>query len=163
MALPNTVPRALATVLTELLDGASWNAGWVLNPGDPGLLRSLDLCSAAEASAVPPAGGGSIAAHVDHLHYGLELLNRWAGGEDPFGDANFGASWGRLTVSDEEWASRREALRREAYAWRDAIQRRTDATQEDLTSIVASIVHLAYHLGAIRQVDRVIAGPSARD
>ncbi|HXE80100.1 MAG TPA: DinB family protein [Vicinamibacterales bacterium] len=163
MTLPDIVPRALVTVLNELLDGASWDAGWVLNPGDPGILRSLDLLPAEAASAAPADGGSSIAAHVDHLRYGLELLNRWAGGEEPFTEANYGASWRRAVVDDEEWAARRQALRREACAWREAIERRVDANQEDLTTIVASVVHLAYHLGAIRQIDRLTAGPPAAD
>ena len=163
MTMPEPVRRTFVRVLSELLDGAAWDAGLVLNPGDPGMLRSLDQCSSAEASAVPPAGGASIAAHVDHLAYGLELLNRWIGGEEPFADANYAASWRRVTVSDSEWASRRETLRREAYAWREAIQRRADMTEEELTTIVAGVVHLAYHLGAIRQIDRVIVGPAARD
>ena len=33
--------RALSTVLRELLEVAAEDAGWVLNPKDPGLLRSL--------------------------------------------------------------------------------------------------------------------------
>jgi len=163
MTMPEATRRALLRVLVEVTDGAAWDAGWVLNPGDPGLVRSLDQCSAAEASAVPPTGGASIAAHVDHLRYGLELLNQWIGGEDPFAGANYGASWRRVSVSEDEWAARREALKREAHVWREAIARRTDLSEEDLTTIVSSIVHLAYHLGAIRQIDRVIAGPAARD
>jgi hypothetical protein len=31
----------------------------------------------------------------------------------------------------------------------------------DLTGVVASLVHMAYHLGAIRQIDRQARGPKA--
>ena len=68
--------RAVATVLDEILLGSTPDAGWLLNPGDVGLLRSLDALTAADASAPPAAGGAPIAAHAHHLRYGLELLVR---------------------------------------------------------------------------------------
>jgi hypothetical protein len=43
----------LAKLLTELVDGAPRTGGFMVNTGDPGLLRSLDGLSAAAASAVP--------------------------------------------------------------------------------------------------------------
>jgi hypothetical protein len=158
--------RALLNVLNELVDGAAKEAAGVLNPEDPGILKSLDALTAEEASAVPAGGGSSVAAHVEHLRYGLELLNRWSRGEEPFADADYSASWRHVTVSEAEWASRREALRREAYAWREAIAYQPGTrtlSDVELTGVISSIAHLAYHLGAIRQIHRATRGPSARD
>jgi hypothetical protein len=31
----------------------------------------------------------------------------------------------------------------------------------ELNGVIASVAHLAYHLGAIRQIDRTIRGPEA--
>jgi hypothetical protein len=152
---------ALLNVFNELIDGSAPESAWVLNPEDPGLLSSLDRVSAEEASAVPWNGGPAIAAHVDHLRYGLELLNRWSRGEEPFANADYGASWRRNTVSHGEWASLREALRCEAYDWRRAIKEPRDLSRTELSGIVASIAHVAYHLGALRQIDRSTRGPSA--
>ena len=157
------VPSVLLTILKELVEGAEPGACWVLNAQDPGLLASLNRLSAEEASAVPAGGGASIAAHVDHLRYGLELLNRWSAGENPFVNADYSASWDRLTVSKVDWASRREALHSEAYAWMEAIKRPRDVSDFELTGMVASVAHLAYHLGAIRQINRSTRGPAARD
>jgi hypothetical protein len=158
---PNLVHRALATVLGEILDGAAPDAGWLLNRRDPGLLRSLDSLTAEQASAVPPGGSSSIAAHVDHLRYGLDLLNRWARGESPFADADWAASWRRLEVSDDEWAGLRERLRAEARQWQDGFGALLDRGEEELTGVIAGAAHLAYHLGAIRQIDRATRGPTA--
>lgn len=155
------VLQALATVLTELLDGSKTKESWVLNPQDPGLMKSLDKMPATQASAVPVQGGASIAAHVDHLRYGLGSLNRWTQGEQPFADADYSASWERITVSESEWAERREALRAEASRWRDAMTNPREMTEFELTGVVASVVHLAYHFGAMRQIDRSMRGPSA--
>lgn len=153
----------LVTLLDELLDGAGPDAAWMLNPTDPGLLASLAGLSAERASAPPAGGGGSIAAHVDHLRYGLQLLNRWSAGEEPFGDANYSASWERGTVSESEWRARLDELRREAAAWREAIQQPREVTPMLLTGMISSVAHLGYHFGAIRQIDRAARGPAAAD
>lgn len=157
------VPRALATLLHELVDGSAPEAAWILNPEDAGLLRSLDALSAPAASALSPATGSSIAAHVDHPRYGLELMNRWARGESPFADADYGASWRRLTVTESEWVALRDRLRAEARRWIEAVQRPRALDDIELTGIIASVAPLAYHLGAIRQIDPSARGPLARD
>jgi hypothetical protein len=163
MQVPEGVRNALARVLRELIDGAEADAGWALNAGDRGLLASLEALSAAAASA-RPNGRSSIAAHVDHLRYGLELLNRWAGGEkDPFAAADYGASWRRQHVDDAAWRELRDALARQAQTWLVAIQQRREIDEVELTGMIASAVHLAYHLGAIRQIDLAARGPLARD
>ena len=162
MAEPEVL-NAVLKVLNELVEGSAPDEAWVLNPEDPGLINSLHKVSAEDASAVPSGGGASIAAHVDHLRYGLELLNRWTRGEKPFADADYGASWRLGAVSEGEWASRLEALQREAYAWREALKHSQGFTDVELTGVVASAAHLAYHLGAVRQIVRATRGPSARD
>ncbi len=150
------------TLLNEVLCGPAPEAAYFLNPGDAGLLTSLDRLSAAQASA-PAPGGASIAAHVDHLRYGLELLNRELAGERAFDDADYSASWRRMTVSDREWRERREQLTAEANRLREIVHHRRGLGGTDLLNLVAIVVHLAYHLGAIRQIDRATKGPPARD
>ena len=56
---------SLIKVLSEILDDAT-SAAWLLNPGDPGLLRSLDNLSAAMACN-PATEVPTIASHVDHV------------------------------------------------------------------------------------------------
>ena len=65
----------LRVLYAELIDGAPESGAYMLNKGDAGLLTSLDNLSASAASK-SGAGGASIAAHVDHLRYGLSLMNR---------------------------------------------------------------------------------------
>lgn len=162
--MPASLPTALSTILAELLDGAPADVAFVLNPGDQGLFESLHRLTAAAASTVPAGGTSSIAAHVDHLRYGLELLNRWSAGEDAFADADYAASWQRVSVSNEEWEALLVALKREAGKWQDFVRSSTAvADQVELNGLIASIVHLAYHLGAIRQIDRATRGPTAPD
>ena len=152
--MPTGMHRAVSTLHGELLDGSATEAAWNLNPEDPGLLRSLDQLSAVAASSAVPGGGSSIAARVDHLRYGLELLNRWSHAGNPFADANYGASWRRLDVSDREWAALRDQLRAEAHRWLDAARQPRDLRDVEWTGVLASVAHVASHVGAIRHIDR---------
>lgn len=152
-------------LLSELVHGSpNPDAGtYMLNRGDTGLLKSLDKLPAPVASATS-GGGVSIAAHVDHLRYGLSLLNRWAAGEArPWEGADWKASWRTITVSDDEWRALRESLRREAEAWLEALRVPRDLGEAELTFVAGSIAHLAYHMGAIRQIDRGARGPTAEE
>lgn len=159
-----SIHYTLIKLLTELLDGQPGREGYILNGGDVGLLRSLDKLSAAAASARAPGGGASIAAHVDHVAYGFGLFNRWSRGEkDPFSSADWSASWTRPTVGDAEWQALRQHLREEARAWKEALAQPRAVSPIELNGMVASIVHLAYHFGAIRQIDRSIRGPLATE
>ena len=157
------LPDTLTTLFTELVDGAATAPSYILNPGDAGLLRSLDRLSAAEASAVPPSGA-SVAAHVDHVCFGLSLMNRRAAGDaDPFIDADWTASWQRTAVTDGEWARLRADLRDEAHRWRAALGTPREADAPALAGLVASVAHVAYHLGAVRQIARATRGPAATE
>jgi len=150
--------NTLSTLFGELVNGAAKDGAYILNADDEGLLRSLDKLSAHAASALT-ATGSSIAAHVDHLRYGLSLMNRWSAGENPFGTADWSTSWKKTTVSDEEWRTRRAELRTEATRWLEALRTPRDLQPIELNGIVGSIAHLAYHLGAIRQIDQATRGP----
>jgi hypothetical protein len=145
--------RALSKLLNEIFDGPPGNEAYLLNPGDPGLLRQLESIDARAASTRPMPGKTTIASHIDHVHYGLTLLNRWAAGEaNPFADADWEASWRRTTVSDDQWRALRDNLGREAESWREHVATRTAWEDISAAGALASAAHTAYHLGAIRQI-----------
>ena len=154
--------NTLSTLFAELIDGASQSEAYMLNRGDAGLLRSLDKLSATAASA-PTPHGSSIAAHVEHLRYGLSLMNRWAAGENPFDDADWTQSWRKTRVYAAQWKQLREEFADEAHRWLESLNKPREVGQSELNSVVASVAHLAYHVGAIRQIDLSARGPSAED
>ena len=155
----------LHTLFREIVHGSPEPSArtYLLNRGDTGLLASLDRLSAAAASSTHD-GGGSIAAHVDHLRYGLSLLNHWAGGTLPQAkDMDWTASWRKNVVSDAEWQALRAELRREADAWANVLHTPREVSDVEAGWMAGSVAHLAYHLGAIRQLDRATRGPTAED
>jgi|SRR5687767_1359939 hypothetical protein len=157
------VAGPINTLLNELVRGTPPTGGYMLNRNDVGLLASLERLSADEASEIID-DGSSIAAHVDHVVYYTSLMNRWAAGEkNPWRDADWKASWKRSSVTQESWATLRIELERALRRWSDAIAEPREVSETELTGMVSSVVHLAYHLGAIRQMDRKIRGPSANN
>jgi hypothetical protein len=160
--MAQTIHQSLAILFSELVDGAAADGGYMLNRGDPGLLRSLDGVTATEASTPATPGSASIAAHVDHVCYGLELMNRWSDGErDPWSGADWAASWRRGAVNDKEWTALRERLRAATRRWHAALQQPREMSAIEMNTVVGSVAHLAYHIGAIRQINRTTQGPKA--
>jgi hypothetical protein len=145
--------RALSNMLTEIVDGPPGQEAYLLNPGDSGLLRQLDTIEASVASQRPMSGKPTIAAQVDHLHFGLSILNRWAAGEaNPWAGADFTASWQRNTVTEDQWQTLRDGLRHEADRWRKVVATRTSWDDTSAAAALSTAAHTAYHLGAIRQI-----------
>lgn len=151
--------RILENLFGELMHGVSGKGGFMLNVGDRGLLRSLERLSPSEASALTPTGS-SIAAHVDHIRYGLSLMNRWSVGEDPFTDANWTNSWNNTTVTEAEWEALRIQLRDEGARWLVVLRTPRAVEGFELSGMIGSIAHLAYHMGAIRQINTNARGPA---
>ena len=162
IAMRYNIHDSLTTLFAELVDGHSGPPGsaFILNSGDVGFLRSLDALSAADASH-SMNGGATIAAHAQHVRYGLSLMNRWASeGGDPFSDAKWDEAWKTSRVTDAEWAEIRDGLRDEAHRWLRVLGAPRDVSKAELTGMIAeSVGQIAYHLGAIRQIGVSARGP----
>ena len=157
----NHIGTTLATLFKELIDGVPRDPSYMLNTGDVGLHGSLEKLSAEDASRAS-LGGASIAAHVDHLRYGLALMNQWQSGvKNPWANADWTASWKIHAVTDAEWNRLRRELRSETQRWLDALGDAQPTDETQLTYMIASIAHLAYHVGAVRQIDKGTRGPTA--
>jgi hypothetical protein len=156
----NELSASLSRLFAELVNGAPEGGNaFILNSGDVGLLRSLDTLSADDASQ-SVQDGATIAAHARHLQYGLSLMNRWAhAGGNPFADATWDEAWKTSRVDDSEWRSIRGGLQQETTGWLEVLGSPRAASEEELAGMIASVAHLAYHLGAIRQIAKGARGP----
>src|SRR5688572_31461950 len=143
-----TLASALTTIFSELTEGVNSPGGaYILNSGDAGLLRSLDGLPVADASR-SLTGGATVAAHAQHLRYGLSLMNRWAReGGNPFADATRDEAWKTTVVTDAEWTEIRNGLRDEVLRWKESLATPREVTKAELCGVIGSVAHLAYHLG----------------
>jgi hypothetical protein len=126
-----------------------------------GLIGTIEGLGAADASR--PLGGGdplSLASHVDHVRFALNLANRAAKGEHPYKDANWARSWDTRKVDDAEWRALVAALRKEYEDFRLVLSAgKAWDDQQFLTGALGLIAHGAWHLGAIRQALGLIKAP----
>lgn len=159
MILTDDLSSALAGLFSELVHGASSTGAFVLNSGDEGLLRALDALTA-EAASKNVSGGATVAAHVAHLQYGLALMNQWASrGGNPFAKADWSQAWQVGEVTQQEWTELRHGLATEADKWHGVLSQPREVSPPELSGMIGSVVHLAYHLGALRQIEPRLRGP----
>ena len=87
-------------------------------------------------------------------------MNRWAKeGGNPFADAKWDEAWKTSGVTATEWDAIRDGLRHETADWLQVLKTPREVAEVDLSGIIASIAHLAYHLGAMRQINKDARGP----
>ena len=62
-------------------------------------------------------------------------------------------------MDSRAWDEIRNGLRDETQRWLGVLREPREATDVEISGMVASIGHLAYHLGAIRQIGKSARGP----
>lgn len=150
------VVRQLLVVLRESLDGPSgpWTH-FVDNRPGAGFLGALDPLSAAEASR--PVGGSSIAAHVHHIAFGMEVSAASLAGDNEHRD--WSQSWIVSSVDEAAWKALVARFRAEYANLIGAIETHGAANEEALGAAIGVIAHVAYHLGAVRQKLATVKNP----
>ncbi len=135
-------------LLTETFESVQ---GAYLDPGTS-LFETLAEISAAQASQ-PMGNCATIAAHVAHSHYYLEVLEDRMFGRD-LSTVNWEQIWDEVSaVNEAEWAAQIGDLKT-TY---ERIKGHLDNADEwqgitELSSMLGIIAHSAYHLGEIRQM-----------
>ena len=62
-------------------------------------------------------------------------------------------------VDASQWGEIKKGLRAETARWLQVLKTPREVAGIEFTGLVSSIAHLAYHLGAIRQIDKAARGP----
>jgi hypothetical protein len=158
---PERLGEALVALLEEIHVGPpDPRSTWVTtNEPASGVLGTLERISAEVASRPPAPGMNTIAAHAEHLRYSLELAARALAGEDAYASADWAASWRTQVVDGPTWDRLRRAVREEHHRLLRAIRDRRDWSDRDvLWGVLALVGHGGYHLGAIRQIARLLKG-----
>lgn len=140
--------NSLLTLLTEACQSVK---GYFLDP-KTSLFETLSEISAAEASI--PVGGrcATIAAQVTHVNFAMEVSERYflTGKNEPY---DWGEIWRTVSeISPAEWAALQNRIRETYQRLCKIIENHHRwETQSEMTEGINLIVHIAYHLGEIRQ------------
>lgn len=135
---------------TAFLDGTKADGS-----GNHGLLATLARLSAGEASR--DVNGTSVAGQARHTALHMEVVVRWErdGDRGPF---DWQGSFLPMEVSTQEWVGL-QARVRQAYDDLVAFARTQadpPATGDATGGLAGAIAHVAYHLGAIRQMVKAL-------
>jgi hypothetical protein len=138
----------LSSVLREAVEGPSGDWAYFIDKQpDAGLFGALAGVSAADASR--PVGGSTIAAHVHHVAFGMDVTAAAVHGDrDP---RDWTLSWRVTTVDESGWDDLRARLRRAYDGLRRAFEAHALLDDVSFGEAVGGIAHIAYHLGALRQ------------
>ncbi|MCX7784306.1 MAG: hypothetical protein N2318_11775 [Meiothermus sp.] len=147
-------------VLKEALEGGEPGQGTAFLDGtspdgrsNHGLLATLNALSAEQASK-PTALGMSVAAQAAHTAFHMEVTVRWAHGDQ--GPFDWKASFGPGSVSEGEWEALRARVRA-AYADVVNLAKNTPSWEgNEPSGLAATLAHVCYHLGAIRQIIKLV-------
>jgi hypothetical protein len=142
--------------IVELLEETFDKVKGIYLDGGTSLFETLSSVSAEEASIPITASGTSIAAQVDHIRFYLEANRDYIRGVDR-GKIDWKQSWRDNEVSPEEWQQLIVNLREERDRFVELLNNFEDWTKQgNLLDTISAAVHSAYHLGAIRQILRVV-------
>jgi hypothetical protein len=125
-------------------------------------LETLDQVTPEEAYRRAAPRSGSIAAHVKHVIFYLQVMQRALRGET-LEKLNWREIWeADRPVSAEEWRAIVAELRGELASLRALLNEPATWEREDAPGeSMAIVVHTAYHLGAVRQALMVIRAQAA--
>lgn len=157
MPTSETLTTAVRQLLKEAFGGAEGGNSWFVD--DAGLLATAHALSAEQASRAPTAGGATIAAHIEHVRWFVALLNAYARGERP--PIDWGSSWSVREVDADGWPELLAALEREARELQDHLDAGIDLDDaQRVMTILATVAHVAYHVGAVRQMAKAVTAGS---
>jgi hypothetical protein len=157
-AVPTLIDQYRETFEGEVTPGMCW-----ITDGTPesAVFGAIEALGPEQAFASPAPGARSIAAHVAHLRFALDLTAERMRGANP--PADWAGSFDFADATPSGWESLKQDLRR-AYDSVLAIlqESRGRSVQElppiNLVGLAAMTAHNAYHLGAIRQIALVVRG-----
>jgi hypothetical protein len=92
----------------------------------------------------------------------MSLLRRWADGEkNPWADADWSTRWKQMRVTEQEWRELLREFQVTSEKWSEVLRTARPVDPAEFTGLIGTVVHLAYHIGAIRQIDRATRGPAS--
>ena len=146
------IRETLSALLVETFQSGNNPEGTMYLDRGAGLFDSVADVSAEQASQEVIPGGTTIAAQVKHSLYYLEVLERYMQGETP--KANWAESWHLQEVDESAWHALQENLKTTYERISASLQ--TQDEWDTLEDGFAIAIHTAYHLGAIRQMLKLV-------
>jgi hypothetical protein len=136
-------------LLRETFEGGLPGQGTQYLDHSSGIRSTLAQVNAEQASRRPD-GHPSIAAHARHMNFHMRVTSEWIEGDHSKRD--WPASFEPQTVTEAEWKQLKQDLEASRGELVRVLQSLTPERFDEEGAAMGAIAHLAYHLGAIRQL-----------
>lgn len=157
--MPDTVrtedfTNNLLTLLIETFESPQRSSSAYLDQ-NTGLFDTLNKLSVEQAAKPVTEGGTSRSGQVKHITFYIDVLEQIMDGLNR--EADWQGSWQVGEVTPEVW----DTLKADLKTSYERLSQRLNTTStwgdEEVGDSMAILVHTAYHLGALRQIVRVVA------
>lgn len=113
------------------------------------IFETLATLTAEEASKPISAQCATVAAHVAHMDFYMNVTLRWMRGERP--QVDWSEVWRTVsTVTEAEWQDSQQKLRVTYSAIQDLARNTLWQSRDEIGGAMGLLAHNAYHLGEIR-------------
>jgi hypothetical protein len=117
-----------------------------------GLFETLRDLDAETASSKGAPGQNTIAAHAEHVRFHLAATNAFLRGKQE--KLDWAESWKVQRLDDPQWRRLQDALEREYKTLRTFASEQQSWDEQAVGGAIGLLAHVAYHLGAIRQLHK---------
>ena len=142
--------RNFAFLLEETFASPERPGGTAYLDQRAGWYPTLESLTANDVSRPLVPGGTTIAGHVEHARFHLEVVLRYMRGSDE--RADWAHSWRVHEVTEESWQALRAAFVETAERALRALGEVETWGDREVGGAFATVAHAAYHLGAVRQM-----------
>ena len=142
------------TLLKETFEGPPPQTASAYLDQGAGLFQTLESINAEVASRSVKPGAPTIAAHCNHVRFYITALDGFMRGT--LDKVDWKESWRVQTVNPSEWERLKKELRQAYMTITEYLQSVESWGDTPIGDGMAIVTHTAYHLGAIRQLVRML-------
>jgi hypothetical protein len=144
--------KSVLYLLRETFEGSPVGQGSAYLDRGVGIFSTLDKLSAEQVSRELAAT--TIAAQTEHAKFYLDRLCEFMTGRTE--RVNWEQSWLIDEVNDAEWIALRESVRKSYENTLRCFAGIEDWSEDNVGMAIGMVAHTAYHLGAIRQIAKLV-------
>lgn len=146
----DTYQRTWLQMLAEAFGVSDSPHAFFMDNGTAGYLGALADVDAATASRTLKPGNATLAAHCGHVAWIMGTAIRMLDGERYA--LNWADSWTVNEVDDTTWNELRAQLRSRYEGLAERLTTRPALSDDDVMGSLITLVHVAYHLGEVKQM-----------
>ena len=142
-------------LLEETFEKAPVKTGGFYLDADTSLFATIDKLSGEQASTSVGENEATIASHLEHIRFYLTVLKEFIS-QNETDVVDWKQSWLVNTVDESEWEELKKAVGNDYRDLKETLKKFESWNEKKIAGAMAIVTHSAYHLGAIRQIIKIL-------